>query len=481
MVAHPSRKLLLIEDDEALAQSMAQMLEEEGFQVTWVGDGDQGIAEAVSKDGEFATVITDFRLPRKGGMEVLKSIREGKPHLPIVLITAHGTANLAIKAIQQGAFDYLTKPFRFHELLEVVERAVHTSWLTGKRVEVGTMEDEGADKMIGDSRPMQEVYKQLGRLANKGVTVLIRGETGTGKELIARALWQYSSRKDGPFIAVNCSAIPDSLLESELFGHERGAFTGAHHQRIGRFEQANHGTLFLDEIGDMPVQTQVKLLRVLQERVIQRVGGREDIPIDVRIIAATHSNLEKLIEEGRFREDLYFRLNSAEIRLPPLRERTEDIRLLAEYFLLRDAEAFRLERNPVVEERAFQRLTEHTWPGNVRELENLIKRALLASQGYPISAQLIGEFLQEAQLGSATSASTWEDRVREVLIQADRDEVKQGFQVLLEEFECSTIAETMRFAESNQSRAARLLGISRVTLREKLDRYELFPKRRKGK
>lgn len=468
------RKLLLIEDDRDLAESMVHLLDAEGFEVTWVGDGESGQQEVARQD--FSLVITDFRLPGKGGMEVLTWMRQAKPALPVVLMTAHGSAELTIRAMQLGAFDYLLKPFRFDHLLDVVKRAMRTSSLSGKRIEIGAERDRGADVIIGNSRAMQEVYKQLGRLANKAVTVLIQGETGTGKELVARALRRHSERAEGPFVAVNCSAIPEGLLESELFGHERGAYTGADRKHIGRFEQAQGGTLFLDEIGDMPLQTQVKLLRVLQERVIARVGGVEEIPIDVRIIAATNHSLEEAISQGTFREDLYFRLSSAVIWCPPLRERGDDVRLLAEYFLRQFAGAFHLERRPVVEEKAFLCLQDHAWPGNVRELENLIKRALLASQGYPITAHLIQELLNNGHAQDPGRIS-WNARILEVLRDADEGRLEQGFHVLVEEFERNVFAEAMRFAGSNQSQVARLLGISRVTLREKLDRYGLFPKR----
>ena len=456
---------------------MAQLMRTEGFEVVCVADGEAGQAEVETR--EFASVVCDVWLPGKSGLDVLNWMRGERPELPVILMTAHGTAELAIRAMQQGAFDYLVKPFRFEQLLEVVERAVRTSRLTGRAVQIAGEKEGDRASIIGNSREMQEVYKQLGRFANKDVTVLIRGETGTGKELVARALRQHSDRGEAPFIAVNCSAIPESLLESELFGHERGAFTGAERKRIGRFEQAQGGSLFLDEIGDMPLQTQVKLLRVLQERVIVRVGGVEEIPIDVRIIAATNRPLEGAISKGAFREELYFRLSSAVIWCPPLRDRGDDVRLLAEYFLSRLAKAFRLDRAPIVEEEAFELMRNCAWPGNVRELENLIKRALLASQGYPITAKLVEELLHDNRAANSPVLSPWNGRIRDVLQQAVQGSIRGAtLELLSEEFEKTVFSEAMKVAEGNQSRAARLLGVSRVTLREKLDRYCLNPKRR---
>src|SRR5262249_29938413 len=265
-----------------------------------------------------------------GGLELVRELHASKPRLPIILMTAHGTTDTAIEATKSGAYDYLLKPFEMPELIELAEKAVASSRLMTEPVELGEA-GSSHDALIGNSRAMQGIYKEIGRIASKPVNVLIRGETGTGKELIARAIYQHSERAQAPFIAINCAAIPETLLESELFGHERGAFTGAETLRIGRFEQADHGTIFLDEIGDMTPGTQIKLLRVLQEKCLQRLGGKETIPVDVRVLAATHRDLEQAIKDRQFREDLYYRLSVVVISLPPLRDRKEDIPELVKF------------------------------------------------------------------------------------------------------------------------------------------------------
>ncbi|MBI3878235.1 MAG: sigma-54-dependent Fis family transcriptional regulator, partial [Verrucomicrobia bacterium] len=287
-------RILLIEDDPGLAKGLESVLDDDGYDVALVPRGDDGLKRA-TRD-EFDVVLTDLRLPGLSGLELVRELHRAKPRLPIVLMTAHGTTETAIEATKFGAFDYLLKPFEMGELLGVVEKAVATSRLMSEVVELGAA-NPSRDAIVGQSRAMQGIYKEIGRVAAKPVNVLIRGETGTGKELIARALYQHSERANAPFVAINCAAIPETLLESELFGHERGAFTGAEARRIGRFEQAHGGTLFLDEIGDLTPNTQVKLLRVLQEKCIQRLGGKEMIPVDVRIIAATHRDLETAIKE----------------------------------------------------------------------------------------------------------------------------------------------------------------------------------------
>jgi DNA-binding NtrC family response regulator len=291
----------------------------------------------------FDLVLTDLRLPGLNGLDLVRELHRAKPRLPIILMTAHGTTETAIQATQSGAFDYLLKPFEMAELIELVERAIASSRLMSEPVGLG---DAGAarDAIIGHSRAMQAIYKEIGRIASKPVNVLIRGETGTGKELIARAIYQYSDRANAPFVAINCAAIPETLLESELFGHERGAFTGAEVRRIGRFEQADRGTIFLDEIGDMTPGTQVKLMRVLQEKCLSRLGGKETLPVDVRVIAATHRDLDAAIRTGQFREDLYYRLSVVVITLPPLRDRKEDIPDLVRFFLQKNAAEMNLDR-----------------------------------------------------------------------------------------------------------------------------------------
>ncbi|MCS6910181.1 MAG: sigma 54-interacting transcriptional regulator [Anaerolineales bacterium] len=388
-------KILLIEDDTRLAANLRQVLEDEGFAVRHCTRGDEGLRLAAVE--AFEVVLTDLRLPGVGGLELVRQLHQAQPRLPVVLMTAHGTIETAIEATKLGAYDYLQKPFEMQDLLGLLTKAAEASRLMREPVALDPA-PAARPALLGVSRLMQQVCKEVGRLAAKPVSVLIRGETGTGKELIARALYQHSDRARAPFIAVNCAAIPETLLESELFGHERGAFTGADQRRIGRFEQAHQGTLFLDEIGDLTPGTQVKLLRVLQEKCIQRLGSNETIPVDVRILAATHRDLETMMREGHFREDLFYRLSVATIELPPLRARREDIPLLAQHFLLKNAAEFDFEPPRLMPE-AVALLQNDPWPGNVRELENVIRRLLLASRGLPIDGATVREALARRRYG----------------------------------------------------------------------------------
>jgi len=327
-------RILLIEDDAGIVGGLKRELQAEGYIVVVTARGGHGLAEA--KQQYFDAVITDLRMPGLSGLELVEQLHAAKPKLPIIMMTGFGTTETAIEATKQGAYDYLLKPLNMVELLDSVAKAVACNRLMSEPIELGTA-PFAQSAIIGNSRAMQGLYKEIGRIASTAVTVLIRGETGTGKELVARAIYQHSQRAAQPFIAVSCAAIPETLLESELFGHERGAFTGAHIRRIGRFEQANRGTIFLDEIGDLSLSTQVKLLRVLQERYIQRVGGNEKVPVDVRVLTATHRDLEGAIKEKQFREDLFYRLSGVTITLPPLSQRAEDIPDLVKYFLRRFA------------------------------------------------------------------------------------------------------------------------------------------------
>ncbi len=329
-MTNPHAKILLVEDDPAIAATLSRILLEEGYQIVTETTGETGLARA--RDGSFDIVITDLKLPGLSGLQLVRQLHPEQPRLPILMMTAHGTTETAIEAIQSGAFDYVLKPFEMPELLNLVQRAVTASRLMSEPVLFGEAPASG-QAIVGSSRAMQVIYKEIGRVAAKPVGVLIRGETGTGKELIARAIYQYSDRANAPFIAINCAAIPETLLESELFGHERGAFTGADMRHIGRFEQASHGTIFLDEIGDMTPGTQVKLIRVLQEKCIQRLGGKETIPVDVRVIAATHRDLEAAIKQHQSGEHFYYRLSVDVLHHPPLRELRDVISDLARFFL----------------------------------------------------------------------------------------------------------------------------------------------------
>ncbi|KAB2660176.1 MAG: sigma-54-dependent Fis family transcriptional regulator, partial [Verrucomicrobia bacterium] len=406
-----------------------------------------------------------------GGLDVVRRVHAACPTVPIVLMTAHGTTDTAIEAIKGGAYDFLLKPFEMDELLALVERAVDQGRQAAEALELGgTPSTPGT--IVGKSRAMQSVYKEIGRVATKPVTVLIRGETGTGKELIARAIYQHSDRSRAAFVAVNCAAIPETLLESELFGHERGAFTGAVERRIGRFEQADGGTLFLDEIGEMGASTQAKLLRVLQERCIQRLGGRDTLPIDVRVIAATHVNLEDAIVSKRFREDLFYRLNQFTISLPPLRERPEDIVTLAPHFLRKHAESLGIP-SPSVTAEAFDALKGYSWPGNIRELENVVRQALLLAGHHAVTPAHVQQVLAGVHRPGSPLGESFAQVVGDVLAGAQRGEIVDAYDVLLRRLERELFSQAIQLAGENQAKAARWLGISRVTMREKLRQYGL--------
>lgn len=462
-------RLLLIEDDQGLADALSSVLTAEGYSLAHASRGDEGLKLGCSE--EFDAVLTDLRLPGLGGLEVVQRLHEAAPTLPILLMTAHGTTETAIQATKLGAFDYLLKPFEMEVLLALLAKAVLNRRRAARVVTLGKG-PPGQDAIVGRSRPMQEIYKELGRVAARPVNLLIRGETGSGKELIARAVYQHGDRAKMPFIAVNCAAIPETLLESELFGHERGAFTGAVERRIGRFEQAQGGTLFLDEIGEMGGSTQAKLLRVLQERVIQRLGGREPVPVDVRIIAATHIDLELAISEKRFREDLFYRLNQVTIDLPPLRERLEDLPDLVEHLAAKYAAALGFRSVPSVLPDAMAALRDHSWPGNVRELENVVRLALLRSRGFPVSADLIRELLVQSPRPAAARRGLAE-LVAEEIAAAQRGEHAGAHARVVESAERELFSQAISQAGGNQARAARWLGVSRVTMREKLRAFGL--------
>ena len=464
--------VLLIEDDTNLAANLRQVLEDEGFKVTHCTRGDEGLRCSVR--GTFDVLLTDLRLPGLGGLDLVRQIHEAQPRLPIILMTAHGTIETAIEATKLGAYDYLQKPFEMEPFLALLLKAVHASRLMREPVALaGTPAARTA--LLGTSRAMQEVCKEIGRVAGKPVTVLIRGETGTGKELIARALYQHSERSNAGFIAVNCAAIPENLLESELFGHERGAFTGAEQRRIGRFEQAHRGTLFLDEIGDLSAHMQVKLLRVLQQQCFQRVGGTETVCVDVRVLAATHRDLETMIRDGKFREDLFHRLNVVTLHVPPLRERREDIPVLVRHFLGQYAMDFGLEP-PTITMDALAQLQANPWPGNIRELENVTRRLLLDARGLAIDIDAVRHALAVRSGESLQLAATLPALAGDLLARAQRGDLSDAYGRILAEAEREILTQAIALARGNQAQASRWLGISRLTLREKLTGLGLHPR-----
>jgi DNA-binding NtrC family response regulator len=468
-----SGAILVVEDDVDIAASLEMILQAEDYVVTVSHDGREGLKKA--GEGDYDLVMTDLRLPGMGGMELLEKLREQHPLRPVILMTAHGNSELAIEAIKRGAYDYVLKPFDLEDLLKLVLEAVRASKSAGHqsrktKVAAAGPKDPG---LLGRSRGMLTVWKDIGRIAPTDTSVLILGETGTGKELVARSICHHSARRAGPFVVVNCGAIPENLLESELFGHVRGAFTGATRDRVGRFEQAKGGTLFLDEIGDLPLPVQVKLLRALQERRIQPLGSNRELPVDVRIIAATHQPLAQLIEEKRFREDLYYRINAAVIQLPALREREGDAELLIEHFLGEAVADYQLPR-PAIPSRVMSRLLQHEWPGNVRELRNAVRQLALRSRGFEVTTSLVEVVLRSGaeQVVRSATVTDFDQVIRQPVLQALEEAQKSGkgevHRDLVERLERCLIRSALGLSDSHLGQVCDWLGISRVTLRKKM-------------
>ncbi len=461
---------LLLIDGDAFAEDFADRLRAPGLAVEWCRAVAQGRSMALS--GSFDVVVCDAPDSASAGFVLLRELKDAQQRIPVICLSECADSNFAIETIKAGAYDFFLKPADPAEVAAAAGKACEDARRTSKPVEIGEVYPE-QDTIVGRSREMREIYKQLGRISAQPVTVLIRGETGTGKELIARAIFQHGHRAHKPFVAVNCAAIPEALLESELFGHEKGAFTGADRVRIGRFEQAHGGTLFLDEIGDLNASLQVKLLRVLQEKIIHRVGGDREIPVDVRVIAATHRNLEQMVRAGEFREDLFYRLNVASILIPPLRDRRDDIPLLVDYFLHRYGIEYKFE-GPSIAPAAVEFLERQDWPGNIRQLQNVIRRALLLSRGYTIGWQDCRAILEESDLGSVESPSLRE-WVRATLTRVIEGELEAALPELESGFEREVYSQAISRSGGNQAKAARWLGVSRLTLREKLRAYGIHP------
>jgi len=457
--------LLIVDDDPEVLYSMERSLRNASLSILAASTARAGIA--LVRERRPDAVVLDVRLPDMSGLDAVASIREIDPLLPIVVITAFATTDTAIEAIKRGAFEYLLKPVELEQLRDVVAQALEISRLRHVPAvfEETPCQEKKVDRIVGRSAAMQAVYKAIGRVAPLDVTVLLLGESGTGKELVARALYHHSTRNRGPFLALNCAAIPESLLESELFGHERGAFTGADRRRIGKFEQAHQGTLLLDEIGDLSPPTQAKLLRLLQERQFDRLGGNETIEADVRLIAATNQNLEAAVAAGLFRQDLYYRLKGYTIELPPLRERAEDLPLLVEHFVTRFSKEFgKFVRD--IAPSALEILTRHTWPGNVRELENVVRHALIHATGDTLTPDLLPRELLGGEPGAVTAAANLEvgQRLRELLGAGEPDIYRR----LCLEVDRVILDIALQHTRGNQVLASQLLGMSRNTLRAKL-------------
>ncbi len=464
--------ILIVDDDDQLRKSFHKLLVEEGYRVVSAASGEAGIdvvAQAVPD-----LVVLDMRLPGMSGLDAFRAVHKVEPKLPVIIMTAFGTTETAIEATKMGAFDYILKPFEIPDMLAVIRQALEAGRFMRTPVAMDAVpEIDAREAIIGRSKQMQEVYKAIGRVSASDATVLIRGESGTGKELVARAIYQHSLRSEKPFLVINCVAIPENLLESELFGYEKGAFTGAAHRRVGKIEQANGGTVFLDEIGDMPFSIQAKILRLLQEKSIERLGGRDTIPVDVRIIAATNRNLESAIEDGRFREDLYYRLKVVSILLPPLRDRNGDIPLLTTYFLRRFSADLGMV-NPGITHAAFQLLGTHPWPGNIRELANTIQKTLIFNRGAPIGENEIRQAFSAEDANAASSPAHADEVIRiwarDIL---NSGEQKNLFDVCMDRIAGILIGEALNLTAGNRSRAARLLGLSRPTLHSKIEKYNL--------
>ena len=464
--------ILIVDDDDQLRKSFTKILVEEGYQVRNAASGEEGLqmVRAALPD----LVVLDVRLPGMNGLETFKALHASEPKLPVIFMTAFSTTETAIEATKMGAYDYVLKPFDIPDMLKTINQALESGRFMRSPVDMGDAPQvTDRDTIIGHSEAMQQVFKMIGRVASTDATVLIRGETGTGKELVARARYQHSQRADKPFLVINCVALPETLLESELFGFEKGAFTGATHRRLGKIEQAGGGTVFLDEIGDMPVNLQTKILRLLQEKKIERLGGRETIPVDVRIIAATNRDLEAMISQGQFREDLYYRLKVITIGLPPLRDRLTDIPLLTEYFLDRFAWDLGIE-NPGIARAALTILAENSWPGNIRELANTLQKSLIFNRGAPIGPEDIAAALAGRDNLPRLETGDLENEVRRWFQDVARDKQTQNlYDYCLDFFARIFVQEALNYTNGNRSRAAKLLGVSRPTLHAKIDKYQL--------
>src|SRR4051812_27537581 len=471
-----SATILVADDDRAIRTVLNQALGRLGHDVRMTGNA--ATLWRWVADGEGDLVITDVVMPDENGLELIPRMKKIRPDLRIIVMSAQNTLLTAVKAAERGAFEYLPKPFDLRELVGVVERALSVPAAASRPVDDDVEEQL---PLIGRSPAMQEIYRAIARLMGTDLTVMITGESGTGKELVARALHDFGKRRSGPFVAINMAAIPRELIESELFGHEKGAFTGAHARSVGRFEQAKSGTLFLDEIGDMPPEAQTRLLRVLQEGEYTSVGGRVPIRADVRIIAATHRDLSQLIRQSTFREDLFYRLNVAPIRLPPLRERPEDIPALARHFAaLAAREGLATKR---LNDAAIERLRRYRWPGNVRELENLVRRLAALYPQEVIGVDVIEAELDEEEAGVETPTETASAEGLGAAVQrhiVDYFAAHRGtlpaaglYDRVLREIERPLILATLGATRGNQIKAAHLLGLNRNTLRKKIRELDI--------
>ena len=464
-------KLLIIDDETQIAEILQPGFRKMKVEVLTAGTAAEGLKQVSAHHPD--AILLDIGLPDKSGLELLKEIFKLDSRIPTIVMTGQGTTETAIEAMKLGAFDYLHKPLTFHRTCDLVQQAFEVSRQTRILVrwqDESPAEEDVSDVMVGRCEAMRGVYKMIGRVAQQMGTVLIRGDSGTGKELVARAIYQHSTRSKAPFLAINCAAIPESLLESELFGHERGAFTGAEQRRIGKFEQCSGGTLFLDEIGDMSPLTQTKVLRVLQEQQFQRVGGTETIQTDTRTIVATHRPLEEMVAEGKFREDLYYRLNVFTIHLPPLRDRLEDLPELVNLFLRRFSREMGRDAKAAAPE-TLAILAKYRWPGNVRELQSVLKQALLQASGPVLLPSFLPQHIREnpdptppREQSDPAKVDDWNAFIDERLHAESQSLYSEWFTRM----EHQLLVRVLRFTNGNQSRASQILGITRRSLRGKI-------------
>ena len=453
------KQVWVVDDDDSIRWVLSRALKKHDYDVQVFSDG-ESVLTALNKS-EPTVLITDIRMPGISGTELAKQVSESKPELPIIIMTAHTDLDSALASYKSGAFEYLPKPFDIDDALAIIESAVNQRIQSSDEV----VEPIKTGSMIGEAPAMQEVFRAIGRLAKSNINVLIWGESGTGKELVASALHQFSPRVDKPYIPINTAAIPSELLESELFGHEKGAFTGAHERRIGRFEQANGGTLFLDEIGDMPAELQTRLLRVLSEGKFYRVGGREQVAVDVRVLAATNQELEKRVALGKFREDLYHRLNVIRIDIPALRQRKEDVPLLIKHFLKESAKELQTDMKQLTEE-SLLAMVDYHWPGNVRQLENSCRWITVMAPGSSVDvAELPKEIFAPQPEGLSSSWEVGLAKVAKQYLNLGKDDILDELRVT---FERVLLNEALKFTQGHRQQAAKRLGWGRNTLTRKL-------------
>jgi DNA-binding NtrC family response regulator len=451
-------KILIIEDKESMAEMLRVSLRSEGYECVIAVNGEEGIRKIQSES--FELVLTDLKLPDQDGFEILNAAQSEDPFLPVVIMTAYGTIEIAVKAMKEGAFDFVTKPFDMDHLLLMIKRAIETRRLYRENLllKEEMLSKSGFPKIIGKSQQIKEVVEKVQKVAPTKSMVLLLGESGTGKELFARAIHHLSPRRDNLFVPINCAAIPRELLESELFGHERGAFTGAEKHKLGKFELADNGTTFLDEVGELESSLQAKLLRVLQDQIIEHIGGTRPIQVDVRVIAASNRNLSQAVNEGRFRQDLYYRLNVFPIYVPPLRERKEDIPLLAEFFIDKFAAEMKIDRKKLSDD-SLNVLMTYDWKGNVRELENVIERAMILADGELIKPEHVSLLPFESDHG-----------MEKIPLEGSLEDTAKAAQRLAESIRIRKALEDTRW---NKTKAAEMLKVSYKTLLTKVKEYEI--------